>query len=304
MPTTYKRKNDVRAKWSADSLKNAFECIKNRTMGVNEAAREFGIPKSTLKDRIRKSDITKHNRLGPASCLGDDEELKLVRHIKKLQSFGFAHGRESVRTFQLAEQLKLKHQFNTENRKAGYDWLNSFLRRHRDISVRKAEGISIAHATGMDRESVTTHYFALLDNILTDNELHDKPSNVFNMDESGLQLKNKPTQVLAQKGSKNVSSLTSGEKGETISVIAYCNAEGMFLPPYSIFKGKNRKEEFLDGLPPGSQIAMSEKSAYVNATIFKDWLKSHFLPRKPAGKVLLIVDGHTSHTNLVEVLEF
>lgn len=29
-----------------------------------------------------------------------------------------------------------------------------------------------------------------------------------------------------------------------------------------------------------------------------------FLPRKPAGKVLLIVDGHASHTNSVEVLEF
>lgn len=177
------------------------------------------------------------------------------------------------------------------------------MRRHPDISIRKAEGISINRATGMNRVTVK-HYFTLLENVLTNNQLHQKPANVFNMDESGLQLNNRPTQVLAAKGSRNVSSLTSGEKGETISVIACCNGEGMFLPPYSIFKGKNRKEEFLDGMPPGSQIAMSEKSAYVNATIFKDWLEFHFLPRKPAGKVLLIVDGHTSHTNSVEVLEF
>ncbi|KAK9738146.1 DDE superfamily endonuclease [Popillia japonica] len=124
------------------------------------------------------------------------------------------------------------------------------------------------------------------------------------MHESGFQLNNRPTQVLAAKGSKNVASLTSGERAETISVIACCNAEGMFLPPYSIFKGKNRKAEFLDGMPPGSQISMSEKSAYVNAIILKDWLEFHVLPRNPAGKVLFIVDGHTSHTNSVEVLEF
>lgn len=304
MPTVYDRKNTERAKWSADSLKNAIESIKNRTMGINEAARNFGIPKSTLKDRIRKSDTEKHG-LGPSSCLGIDAELKLVRHIKTLQKFGFAPDRDSVRiwAFQLAEQMKIKHKFNKDIGKAGYDWLHSFLRRHPDISVRTAEGISINRATGMNRETVK-QYFELLEKVLRENGLFDKPSNVFNMDETGLQLNNKPTQVLAAKGSKNVSSLTSGEKGETISVIACCNAEGMFLPPYSIFKGKNKKEEFVDGMPPGSQIAMSEKSAYVNTAIFKDWFESHFMPRKPSGTVLLIVDGHTSHTNSVDVLEF
>lgn len=69
-------------------------------------------------------------------------------------------------------------------------------------------------------------------------------------------------------------------------------------------QGKNKKEEFADGMPPGSQIAMSEKSAYVNTVIFKHWLESHFLPRKPTGTVLLIVDGHTSHTNSVDMLDF
>lgn len=155
----------------------------------------------------------------------------------------------------------------------------------------------------MSRENVK-HYFELLGKILSDHGLHNRPSNIFNVDETGLQLNNKPAKVLAAKGSKNVSSITSGEKGETISVIACCNAEGTFLPPYSIFKGKNKKMEFLDGMPNGSNIAMGEKSAYVNASIFLDWLKNHFLPRKPAGTALLILDGHTSHTNSVEVLEF
>ncbi|CAH1967790.1 unnamed protein product [Acanthoscelides obtectus] len=97
MPTTYKRKNEEKAKWSAGSLRNAIECVQNRTMGVNEAARQFGIPKTTPKDRIKKGDAIKQHRLGPSSALGEDAELKLVRHIKKLQTFGFAPDRESVR---------------------------------------------------------------------------------------------------------------------------------------------------------------------------------------------------------------
>ncbi|CAH1987625.1 unnamed protein product [Acanthoscelides obtectus] len=49
-------------------------------------------------------------------------------------------------------------------------------------------------------------------------------------------MNNKPGFVIAQRGSKHVSAVTSAEKGETISVITSCNAEGSFIPPTCIFK--------------------------------------------------------------------
>lgn len=57
-------------------------------------------------------------------------------------------------------------------------------------------------------------------------------------------------------------------------------------------------------MPPGSRVFMSEKSAYITSAIFLEWLKTHFMPRKPQGKVLLLLDGHTTHCNSVEMLEF
>ncbi|XP_072392507.1 uncharacterized protein [Diabrotica undecimpunctata] len=69
-------------------------------------------------------------------------------------------------------------------------------------------------------------------------------------------------------------------------------------------KGKNLKVEFMDGMPPGSVVKMSQKSSYVTSEIFLHWLKSHFQPRKSAGKVLLLLDGHTSHTSSLEVLVY
>lgn len=138
--------------------------------------------------------------------------------------------------------MNINHKFNRETAKAGYNRLSLFMRRHPDISIRKAEDVSIARATGMNRTTVQ-HYFELLQDILTKNKLLDKPSNIFNMDEIGLHLNNKPAEVLATKESKSVISLTSGEKEETISVvIACCNAEGM-----SVLKISRKKHE--TGIP-------------------------------------------------------
>lgn len=306
MPNFYTRKGSTsRGSWSAEALRNALEAVENSTMGINEAARNFGIPPSTLKRRKKSRNFSKENRLGPDSSLGNAAEAKIVLHIKKLQKAGFSPSREAVRimAYDLAKTMNIKHKFNTNTGKAGYVWLTKFLRRHPELSIRKSEGVSLARSRGMSTEIVKS-YFELLERTLAENNLFDKPGNIYNMDETGLQLNNKPGHVIAAKGSKSVAAITSGEKGETISVIACCSAEGVFLPPYCIFKGKNKKEEFSDGMPPGSTITMSQRSAYVNADIFLDWLKTHFVPRKMPGKVLLILDGHTSHTTSVEMLEF
>ena len=305
MPTRYKRKgNYTRGAWSEEALILAVEAVRNGTLGVNEAARQFKVPCTTLRRRLKTENFSKKG-LGPHSFFGEENERKIVVHIKKLQKNGFAPTRTIVRemAFRLAEQLGIPHKFNKQTEKAGFDWLRSFLERNRDLSVRKSEGVSLARARGMNRKDVA-NYFELLENTLQENLLLDKPGSIFNMDETGLQLNNRPEHVIAEKGSKNIAAVTSGEKGETVTVISCCNAEGIFLPPVCIFKGKNKKREYEDGMPPGSLIYMSEKSAYVNVTIFLHWLRDHFMPRKPQGPVVLILDGHASHCSSVEVLEF
>lgn len=49
---------------------------------------------------------------------------------------------------------------------------------------------------------------------------------------------------------------------------------------------------------------MSEKYVYVNTDIFFYWLQTHFIPKKVSGKVVLILDGHTSHTTNLEMLQY
>ena len=49
---------------------------------------------------------------------------------------------------------------------------------------------------------------------------------------------------------------------------------------------------------------MPSESASISSDIFFNWLKNYFTPTKPPGEVLLILDGHTSHTNCIKMLEF
>jgi len=48
--------------------------------------------------------------------------------------------------YNFANQLKIKHIFNNDTQKAGYEWLYSFLSRHPDIFICKSEGLSLARS--------------------------------------------------------------------------------------------------------------------------------------------------------------
>lgn len=302
MPRTYIRKSN-RGSWAESDLQKALKAVNDGEQTVYKASKIFNIPERTLRRRLLKDDDKKRG-LGPKGVLGVEIEQKLAVHIKKLQAAAFCPTVTEVRilAYKLAERYNLKHSFNKEKMIAGYDWFYKFLQRNPDISVRKAEGLSLARAQGLTREDADA-YFNLLKTILLDNGLMDKPANIYNVDETGLPLNNKPGYVLAAKGSKDVHKVTSGEKGENFTAIVCCNAEGNFLPPVCILKGVNKKAEWEDKMPPGSYIVMSRQSSYVNTEIFSDWIENQFIPRKAQGKCLLILDGHTSHTSADKLLD-
>lgn len=82
------------------------------------------------------------------------------------------------------------------------------------------------------------NFHELLTKVQADNDLLDE--RIYNIDKSGVQLNNKSGKVVAKKSAKVVNSVTSAEKGETMAVLACCNAIGNFLPPVVIIKGVNR----------------------------------------------------------------
>lgn len=306
MPTRYTRKVNAppRRQWTQENLEIALGRLNQGEIGVNEAARIYGIPSRTLRRR-RRTGVIAELPLGPLGILGVENEKRLVKHIQKMENAGFPIDRETLRSlaFQFAEILGIQHRFNREIRMAGYDWLSSFLRRNKELSIRKSQGLSLARSEGMNREEATA-FFNLLSNIYSEFNFFDHPENIFNMDETGFQLNNEAGPVIATKGAKDVHTIISSERGENVSIVACCSAEGRFLPPVIIFKGVREKKEFGDGLPAGAKVYMNQKSSFITSELFFKWLKEQFIPRKPPGKTILILDGHTSHRNCFEMLEY
>lgn len=104
--------------------------------------------------------------------------------------------------------------------------------RNTDIIMRKLESISIS-------TSEVNAYFVLVESILMRNsEEVITPNCIFNLEETGIQFNSRPGQVLAKESCKALSTVTSTEKGKTITFIACCNTEGTFSSPACIKKGK------------------------------------------------------------------
>jgi hypothetical protein len=120
----------------------------------------------------------------------------------------------------------------------------------------------------------------MLEAVLKVNNLPNKPQSIFNVDESDIQLINKPGKVLAKKGVKHMHVLTPRKRGEKATVMACCNAEGQFIPPVLILKGVDKKQELGDGLPHGSQVYMNPKSSYINSVLFLKWFLELFFFEK------------------------
>ena len=129
--------------------------------------------------------------------------------------------------------------------------------------------------------------------------------NIFNVDESGYTICHKPGKVLAQKGKKGIGAITSAERGKNVTVVACVSATGSYVPPMMIFPRVRMKPELLDGSPPGT-VGYASKGGWINAELFECWV-DHFIkvvqPTHRASKVLLILDGHSSHTKNVRLIE-
>ena len=94
-----------RATWSADSLTQAMAAVRNKELGLRDAAKLHGILTTTLKDRL--DDTNKYakgsnNHLGRHPILPRAIEDELVQHILDREAMLFG----STRTEQINWRAK------------------------------------------------------------------------------------------------------------------------------------------------------------------------------------------------------
>lgn len=294
-----KRTTD-RCSWSEENMQLAMKAFKVDGMPLSTAAKTFSVPRNTLRRRVVSN--TNIPKFGQHTTFTKEIELQLVDHLLKLDSIGYGLTYKELRSlaYRYAFSNGIKHNFNNELQVAGKDWIRGFLSRHKNLSLRVAEGLSHARAKGMTKEKIAVFYNNL-STLMDELSLWDKPSHIYNCDETGLQLIYKPRKVITMRGKRDVVSQTNCEKGETVSVMACVSATGQYVPPFVVMKGQRYNDNFELGMPSGTKIVLSE-SGYMKWEQFSQFL-DHFIAVKPSGPVILILDGHGSHCSDPPTLE-
>jgi hypothetical protein len=107
------------------------------------------------------------------------------------------------------------------------------------------------------------------------------------------------------KGKKQVAGISSSERGALITVVTCVSASGIYVPPLMMFPRQNMKTELLEGSLPGT-IGAALKSGWIQVDSFKKWFTGSFIASvkpSPADPVVLVLDGHYSHTRNIDVID-
>lgn len=295
-----------RMRKSKEIIQQAIDTVLEGRMSIRSAASEFEIAKSMLARLVAQAKVcTPENKfvyepqIGNRRVFSVEEEISLSEYLKT--SSKMAHGLTYSQTRELAYQyaVKLNKEMPknwTTDRKAGVDWMKLFMKRHAELSLRRPEKTSLSRATAFNSTTVKA-FFENLEKVLK--KYSFTGDRIYNADETGLTTVTELPSIIAERGSKQVGQITSAERGQLVTMLAFVSASGNHVPPIFIFPRVRFKDFMLEDCPTGS-LGLCHKSGWMTSDNFYLAFK-HFVDKVRPSKenlVLLLVDNHESHINI------
>lgn len=186
MVRSYHRKS-CRGSWIGQNMDMALSSVNSGT-SLREAARNFGIPRETLRRRLEasKKGISLELKLGRFDPVFPRElERELANHIISMQDRFFGLNSTDVRrlAYELALKNNLPNSFCKETQLAGIDWLKGFRKRHPEIALRTPEKTSVARARCFNKPTVGKFY-QMMKQVHSEGKF--SPHRIFNVDETAI----------------------------------------------------------------------------------------------------------------------
>ncbi|KAK3085026.1 hypothetical protein FSP39_023051, partial [Pinctada imbricata] len=281
--------------YDRESLTNAYLAATEEKMSVLGAARQFGVPVQTLRDRVKGHIDIDTVKSGKSPVLSEVEEALIVDFLKQMASLGYSYMRTEV--LQIATGYAVTAGKRDRNNPFTLRWYAGFIGRWPDLKLVRPKLLELKRAKAGNREIVPA-FFGDLSELIKKYDLNDKPYLIFNVKEKGIQQKHTVNCVAGKNASvKEITSL----KSSTTTIIGCGSASGVAIPPFFVFAGARMRKELLAGKSAGADGTTSE-SGLSNSIIFRHYLEHHFLKHVPGRRddhVLLILDGHNlSHVSV------
>lgn len=212
MPRIYERKRP-QPSYTVDDVARAVEDILNHNKTYQEVDDYYGIPKSVVFHRVkgRKTAVTKMGS-GRMQSLGADVGRDLENCIRTRARMGIPCHKEDVKEIVAVyvQSNNLKTQF--VNNRPGDDWYYNFMKRHPGLSFKKPELLQKCRMDSRDPFVIYKFYKEVVQ-LYKDNNLYDKPSFVFNCNESGFCHDPTKCKALGERG-KSLSRVSGGSGRE------------------------------------------------------------------------------------------
>ena len=188
--------------------------------------------------------------------LSPDQENELAGHVGKFAQAGFPFTPSEIRdlAYEYAD-LNGVEGFNKMKKRAGHQWLQGFLKCHKELSIKTPKLLSVYCAKSANLE-VLNNWFDLYKEVLEENNIAG-PLYIWNVNECRCIDSPKPCKVVAVRMLRP-NQLGPTEKGQTTTSVVFVNAAGMHTRPIVIHKGLLVQEEWKKDMPRNYMIGASE----------------------------------------------
>lgn len=161
--------------YTEEALTEAILDIKNSDISVRQAAQKWGVPKSTVSNRLR-GQTALADQIQPDQHLSKNQETNLASWILRQESLGYAPSHSQIRACVLA---LLKQQGSEPA--LGVNWVSRFIQRHPKLRTKTGRRQEANRFDSFTPKSV--HWFF---DIREKEYGWIKPENTVNVDEGGI----------------------------------------------------------------------------------------------------------------------
>ena len=281
-------------KYPEANMQNAINAVQNGT-ATREAARDWGVPLSTLSTRVRGTRPRGLYQAEVQQKLSIEQEQHLASWIRNQESLGVPVKHAQIRVF--ATRIL---QASGSQQTVGKRWIQRFIHRHTNIKTKKDKSMDSQRINGASTKIIKEWFQQLNLPAIRDILCEDR----YNMDKIGI-IEGMGINGLCVGSAETKTAIKKHPESRIWTTIIECiSADNRVIKPLVIFKGGDVQQQWF---PNNSKILDSlrdwqfttSENGWTSNAISLEWLQTVFIPqtrpKNPKRWRLLIVDGHGSH---------
>lgn len=197
-------------KLTPEAMAQALQEVEAGRLSLRQAAGQFGVPKSSLSDRV-SGKVASGCARGQRPLLTPEDENSLVQYCLYSASHRFPLTKPQVLAHALAI-YNLSHPEAPKTELGQMWWINFREWHHHRLTARIPDIIDHERASCAKRGPME-EYFRLLTTTLEEHGLREKPRQIYNCDETGFQLDSARRQVIVPRGTTQNKQAGPGNQG-------------------------------------------------------------------------------------------